>query len=1568
MKNIAFLFTLVFLLIGGILLAQSKPERFSEKAPGFHPGPIQYAEDEYDLQFEYPCAVATGEAGVETDGNYIYTTLWNGNEICKYEMNGAFVGTFECASGICDLAWDGTYFYGAAANTTVFEMDFESQIVVSTFTAPVDTRAIAYDEGEDGFWANNWSTDPAMYDRSGAILNSFSINGDEQFYGFAWIDGLSGTCLWGFSQSGSGNVLKKYDLYSGTWLEDFDMMAILSMPVPGDIAGGLFSHPNIIPGIWTLGGLVQNVCIWGIENTWYIYPENDVQVQTIAQPVSGVNLTNAEPISIIIKNNGTNTQSDIPYDVAWDDGFYADTLPGPLAWGESVEITLPETIDMTEYKDYMIVACTYLEGDEYPENDCKTKVITCMEPFLCIDGLYTSGCDFGDGITSWELSDVSIPDIQCDGVPYTWYHDYTDFLHLFMPGMTYTLKVEVGYDDTYFDIWIDYNDDLFHDDDELLLDDAICKSANTLYFFDVTIPTNAPFGDHILRVRTNWQATVDGSCDVYSYGNVCDFKANTGHDHYAHIEVNPISIEEILEPDQTSTQFLTISNIATCEALTYNISLNLLNSQPTKQKLIPNGYQTSHIERIEKVRPSGYSEAAPGFTPGPIQHTDDPYDLQFEYPCAVATGEAGVETDGYYIYTTLWNGTEFCRYEMDGTYVENFTCGSAAAVRDLAYDGTYFYGGAAGTTVWEMDFDSQQVISTITAPVAVRAIAYDEGEDGFWANNWSDTPTLFDRNGAVLNSFSINGDESFYGFAFMDISIGVALFGNSQSGSGNLIKKYSLPDGTWVEDFDMMNILSMPVAGDIGGGLYFSPDVICGKWTLGGIVQNVCLWGVEMGTGYTCFDAGVTQIIEPSSGVNLTSSEEIRIEIANTGNVTLWDGIPYTVTWDNGYYEGLVEGPIQNGQVLDVLLPITANLSSYGDYTFEACTNLEYDDVPGNDCITKVVENSAALCIDGLYTIGCSSGDGLVSWNFANINVSNIPCSGPIYDWYHDYTDQVHEFTSGSYYTLEVKAANYFTHFDVWIDYNNDNYFDNSELILDEGFCLFENTVYQFNVFIPEVATPGEHLLRFRTNRDSLVNESCETYEKGNCCDFSVNITDGMGGNWMTASPLNGTIFPGNLDTITMSFSSMDLLPGEYHAELIINNNSWNMPELTVPVMLTVNGNIEDPIISVEPNSLSFEVYADSSAMDILQVSNVGGDTLSYSTEIEYISGPSIEDWLSLNPGSGSLTAGQAITTDVTVDAIGLEEGTYLANINIASNDPITPIFVMPITLIVVDNNQTPEILVSPDSIEFELYPDSITEGSFLITSLEPENLNLELTVQYLQEKGIYKGSWIGIVSSGIFIPPYSTVDVLFPVFATGLLPGNYYARILINTIEPLIPIDTISISLTVKDDCPLPPPTNLTAEEIEPFTVFLTWESPENEFLYYNVYRDTLMIATEISQTQYIDNSVSPGNPEYVVSAVYEACESFSDTLSGFIVTQILEQSGSGIAIFPNPAGESVNILSWKMITKIIIFDNSGQLIIERNIQDYQTQINTSSLTSGLYFIKIETKAGTTLKKLVVD
>lgn len=118
--------------------------------------------------------------------------------------------TFSIAevSNVCDLAYDGEFFYGAAANTTVFVMDFNTHTLITSFTAPTAVRAIAYNEDNQTFYANNWSTDIVNFDATGTTLGLFT-SGLTGIYGLAydkWSE-PGNMYLWTYDQ-GANNLIQ----------------------------------------------------------------------------------------------------------------------------------------------------------------------------------------------------------------------------------------------------------------------------------------------------------------------------------------------------------------------------------------------------------------------------------------------------------------------------------------------------------------------------------------------------------------------------------------------------------------------------------------------------------------------------------------------------------------------------------------------------------------------------------------------------------------------------------------------------------------------------------------------------------------------------------------------------------------------------------------------------------------------------------------------------------------------------------------------------------------------------------------------------------------------------------------------------------------------------------------------------------------------------------------------------------------------------------------------------------------------------------------------------------------
>ena len=219
------------------------------------------------------------------------------------------------------------------------------------------------------------------------------------------------------------------------------------------------------------------------------------------------------------------------------------------------------------------------------------------------------------------------------------------------------------------------------------------------------------------------------------------------------------------------------------------------------------------------------------------------WDVQFFLDIGVITGSTGlapVGFDGTYWFCPEWNSATIHQFDKDGANHVTFTIPGVSAVRDIEYDGTYFYGGnAAGLFLWQMDFTAHTLVSTITLPVAARSCAYDADNDGFWVNVWTTDLICFSRTGTELNR--ITAPESLYGCAwdgttqisgyagpFLWVSTGTS------SGVDEILKCYDIATKA-------LTTTTHNVAQELGlgiaGGLVTTPDYEAGTLTLAGCCQ-----------------------------------------------------------------------------------------------------------------------------------------------------------------------------------------------------------------------------------------------------------------------------------------------------------------------------------------------------------------------------------------------------------------------------------------------------------------------------------------------------------------------------------------------------------------------------------------------------------------------------------------------------------------------------------------------------------------------------------------------------------
>lgn len=185
------------------------------------------------------------------------------------------------------------------------------------------------------------------------------------------------------------------------------------------------------------------------------------------------------------------------------------------------------------------------------------------------------------------------------------------------------------------------------------------------------------------------------------------------------------------------------------------------------QKIVQQKKALKKEQSTAELTPNPASDFVPG--------SKAQWDILYTFDAVVA-GAPGIETDGTNFYTTLWNGADFHRYDMDGSNPVTFTVSGASNIRDMAYvESTgYFYGSDASMNLYVMDLANETLVNTISASCSgvtgIRHIAYDPtldgGNGGFWVGNWEELGAIaMDGSELVANSATPTL-ESCYGSAY----------------------------------------------------------------------------------------------------------------------------------------------------------------------------------------------------------------------------------------------------------------------------------------------------------------------------------------------------------------------------------------------------------------------------------------------------------------------------------------------------------------------------------------------------------------------------------------------------------------------------------------------------------------------------------------------------------------------------------------------------------------------------------------------------------------------------------
>jgi len=170
--------------------------------------------------------------------------------------------------------------------------------------------------------------------------------------------------------------------------------------------------------------------------------------------------------------------------------------------------------------------------------------------------------------------------------------------------------------------------------------------------------------------------------------------------------------------------------------------------------------------------------------------------------------------------------------------------------------------------------------------------------------------------------------------------------------------------------------------------------------------------------------------------------------------------------------------------------------------------------------------------------------------------------------------------------------------------------------------------------------------------------------------------------------------------------------------------------------------------------------------------------------------------------------------------------------------------------------------------------------------------------------------------------------------------------------VPPCDPILSLSIEYVIgwPDDCS---------------QIILTWEAPEGATKF-NIYRDGKLIEEEYEDTTFNYTDLEELLPHiWGITVVCEKEESevVSEPLG---VCESVKNHASTFSIIPNPATNKITISAINNLNTIEILGYLGQVVFLQTNAENTTTLDISNLTNGIYFVRIVSENGTSVKKFV--
>lgn len=156
-------------------------------------------------------------------------------------------------------------------------------------------------------------------------------------------------------------------------------------------------------------------------------------------------------------------------------------------------------------------------------------------------------------------------------------------------------------------------------------------------------------------------------------------------------------------------------------------------------------------------------------------------------------------------------------------------------------------------------------------------------------------------------------------------------------------------------------------------------------------------------------------------------------------------------------------------------------------------------------------------------------------------------------------------------------------------------------------------------------------------------------------------------------------------------------------------------------------------------------------------------------------------------------------------------------------------------------------------------------------------------------------------------------------------------------------------------------------------FYIGLFWDLPSEtstgDLIALQVYRDDELVATLPADYTYFNDDDFGDAYEthlYYINAVYsDECEAISETIEAMWIPDGVDEHWGQSCIYPNPAKDMLRI-EGKDILQVEVFNMVGQKVL--SVSENFDAIQLNSLPDGMYFVRLQTKQGEKMAKLMIE